>query len=73
MCCAFGVQFLWFINGLPCLRPEIFVTKKNQYIGKVLNPYRVCGRGDGACCPLDELDILDANGNMKYMISGTAC
>ena len=56
--CA-GSIGLWCFNGLPCSRPEIMVTKDNNYIGKISNPYRSCGRTGVKCCPWEELDVYD--------------
>lgn len=64
---------LWCFNGVPFMRPEILVSRKNTYIGKITNPYRTFGRTDTTCCPWMELDIKDPNEMIRYKISATCC
>lgn len=71
MCLAVGPG-IFCVNGFPCLRPSMLVSRKNTFIGKVDNPFRICGRG-GQFCAWDSLDVKDPHGNVRYMISASCC
>ena len=68
--CLYMGPGIFCVNGLPFMRPSMLISRKNTFIGKIENPYRICGRG-GEACAWDSLDIKDPNGNIKYMISAS--
>lgn len=81
--CVIYYQSLIFNNPFiswPCAKPEIKISilqgsnPNPGYIGSVQMPYYlpICNRNPN-CCPIMELDIRDAKGNLLYMISGNCC